>query len=73
MFEKPIDAAITLDDLQTINRVLVGCGAVISEMNVVRRFLSAVKGGRLAAAAPRSRQISLYISDVNSDDLSTVS
>lgn len=73
LFEKPIDAAITLDDLQTINRVLVGCGAVIGEMNVVRRFLSAVKGGRLAAAAPKSRQVSLYISDVNSDDLSTVS
>jgi glycerate 2-kinase len=73
LFELPIDAVITLDDLQTINRVLVGGGAVISEINVVRRFLSAVKGGRLAAAAPRSRQISLYISDVNSDDLSTVS
>jgi glycerate 2-kinase len=42
-------------------------------MNVARRFLSAVKGGRLAEAAPRSRQISLYISDVNSGDLSTVS
>jgi len=73
LFELPIDAAITLDDLQAINSVLVGGGAVISEMNVVRRFLSAVKGGRLAAAAPRSRQISLYVSDVNSDDLSTVS
>jgi hydroxypyruvate reductase len=73
LFEKPIDAAITLDDLQTINRVLVGCGAVISEMNVVRRFLSAVKGGRLAEAAAQTRQVSLYISDVNSDDLSTVS
>jgi hydroxypyruvate reductase len=73
LFEKPINAEITLDDLQTINRVLVSCGAVISEMNVVRRFLSAVKGGRLAAAAPRSRQISLYVSDVNSDDLSTIS
>jgi len=73
MFELPIDAAIRLDDLQAINRALVGCGAVISEMNVVRRFLSAVKGGRLTAAAPRSRQISLYVSDVNSDDLSTVS
>jgi hydroxypyruvate reductase len=73
LFELPIDAAITLDDLQSVNRALVGCGAVISEMNVVRRFLSAVKGGRLAAAAPRSRQISLYVSDVNSDDLSTVS
>lgn len=73
LFELPIDAAITLDDLQAVNRALVGCGALISEMNVVRRFLSAVKGGRLAAAAPRSRQISLYVSDVNSDDLSTVS
>ena len=73
LFEKPIDASITLDDLQTINRELVGCGAVIGEMNVVRRFLSAVKGGRLAEAANRARQISLYISDVNSDDLSTVS
>ncbi|MGH9938478.1 MAG: glycerate kinase type-2 family protein, partial [Blastocatellia bacterium] len=73
LFELPIDAAITLDDLQTINRALVGCGAVIGEMNVVRRFLSAVKGGRLAEAAPRSRRISLYVSDVNSDDLSTVS
>jgi hydroxypyruvate reductase len=73
LFELPIDAAITLDDLQAVNRALVGCGAVISEMNVVRRFLSAVKGGRLAAAAQRSRQISLYVSDVNSDDLSTVS
>jgi len=73
LFELPIDASITLDDLQAVNRALVRCGAVISEMNVVRRFLSAVKGGRLAAAAPRSRQISLYVSDVNSDDLSTVS
>jgi glycerate 2-kinase len=73
LFEFPIDASITLDDMQAVNRALVGCGAVISEMNVVRRFLSAVKGGRLAAAAQRSRQISLYVSDVNSDDLSTVS
>lgn len=73
LFEKPIDDAITLEDLQTINRVLVGCGAVINEMNTVRRFLSAVKGGRLAEAAAKARQISLYISDVNSDDLSTVS
>lgn len=73
LFEQPVDESITLDDLQEVNRVLVGCGAVIGEMNVVRRFLSAVKGGRLAAAAPRSRQISLIISDVNHDDLTTVS
>jgi glycerate 2-kinase len=73
VFEKPISASITLEDLQTINRVLVGCGAVINEMNIVRRFLSAVKGGRLAEAASKARQISLYISDVNNDDLATVS
>ena len=73
LFERPVDETITLADLQEVNRVLVGCGAVIGEMNVVRRFLSAVKGGRLAAAAPRSRQISLIISDVNHDDLTTVS
>lgn len=73
LFEMPVASSITLNDLQTINRVLVGCGAVISEMNVVRRFLSAVKGGRLAEAAKSAQQISLYISDVNSDDLSTVS
>ncbi len=73
VFEKPISDSITLGDLQTINRALVGCGAVINEMNIVRRFLSAVKGGRLAEAAAKAHQISLYISDVNSDDLSTVS
>jgi len=71
--ETPLDARITLNDLKTINRILVGCGAVIGEMNVVRRFLSAVKGGRLAGAAPRARQISLYISDVNSGDIATIS
>ncbi len=72
MFEQPIDPGVTLDDLQAVNKTLVNCGAVINEMNIVRRHLSAVKGGKLAAAAPRSRQISLYISDVNSDDLTTV-
>ncbi|MEP7336314.1 MAG: DUF4147 domain-containing protein [Acidobacteriota bacterium] len=72
MFEQPIDPNLTLKDLQAINQTLVNCGAVINEMNIVRRHLSAVKGGKLAAAAPRSRQISLYVSDVNSDDLTTV-
>lgn len=73
VFEKPIADDISLEDLQTTNRVLVGCGAVIGEMNVVRKALSAVKGGRLAEAANRTTQISLYISDVNHDDLATIS
>ncbi|MCW5968259.1 MAG: DUF4147 domain-containing protein [Blastocatellales bacterium] len=71
-FELPVDPRLTLDDLREVNRVLVGCGAVIGEMNIIRRHLSAVKGGRLAEAAPHSRRISLYISDVNSDDLASV-
>ena len=73
LFEKPIDEQIGLDDLKAIYQVLVGCGAVISEINVVRRFLSAVKGGRLAGVAPRSRKITLYVSDVNNDDLASIS
>ena len=73
LFEKPVSETLTLEDLQEVNRILVGCGAVIGEMNIVRRFLSAVKGGRLARVAPRSRQVTLIVSDVNHDDLSTVS
>lgn len=72
IFESPIDPLISLDDMRKVNRALVECGAVIGEMNVVRRRLSAVKGGRLAGAAPLSRRISLIISDVNSDDLTSV-
>ncbi|MEP7270316.1 MAG: DUF4147 domain-containing protein [Acidobacteriota bacterium] len=72
LFEDPVDPSITLEDLQQVNRALVGCGAVIAEMNVVRRLLSSVKGGRLAEYAPQSRQVSLYISDVNDDDLTSV-
>jgi hydroxypyruvate reductase len=44
------DAGITLDDKQHISRALLACGAAIGEINCVRRHLSAIKGGRLAAA-----------------------
>ncbi len=71
LFELPVEP-LTLDDLQRINRDLVTSGKVIAEINVERRKISQVKGGRLAEAAPRARQVSLYISDVNSDDLRTV-
>ncbi len=42
---------LTLADKQAINRALLACGANIAEMNCVRKHLSAIKGGRLAAAA----------------------
>ena len=64
MIEWPISQEISLADLRTANQVLVNCGASISEINSVRRAFSAVKGGRLAARAPNSDQITLIVSDV---------
>ncbi|MCB1723375.1 MAG: glycerate kinase [Gammaproteobacteria bacterium] len=63
----PLDG-LTLDDKQAVNRELLRCGASISEMNCVRRHLSAVKGGRLAAACHPARVVNLLISDVPGDD-----
>jgi hydroxypyruvate reductase len=59
---------VSLGDKQAINRALLACGARIDEMNCVRKHLSAIKGGRLAAAASPARLVSLMISDVPGDD-----
>jgi glycerate 2-kinase len=59
---------LTLDDKKAVNRLLLDSGAGINEMNMVRRRLSAVKGGRLAAAAHPARLVTLAISDVPGDD-----
>lgn len=59
---------LTLADKQAINRALLNSGATISEMNCVRRHLSAIKGGRLAAACHPARVITLLISDVPGDN-----
>ncbi len=59
---------LTLDDKQAVNRALLKSGAPIDAMNAVRRHLSAVKGGRLAAAAHPAALHSLLISDVPGDD-----
>lgn len=59
---------LTLEDKQNVNRQLLSCGAPISEMNCVRKHLSALKGGRLAAAAFPAQIVSLVISDVPGDD-----
>jgi glycerate 2-kinase len=59
---------VTLEDKQAINRALLASGASISEMNCVRRHLSAIKGGRLAAACHPARVLNLLISDVPGDD-----
>src|SRR5690242_17096372 len=64
MVEKPIDDQISLEDLIATYRVLVHSGAPIAEINTIRKHLSAVKGGRLARAAPAAQQVSLLVSDV---------
>ena len=57
-------AGLTLGDKQAVNRTLLQSGATISEINCVRRHLSAIKGGRLAAACHPARVVTLLISDV---------
>ena len=64
LVEHPLDAGVTLADFQQLHSALVSCGAPIEEINVVRKHLSATKGGRLAAAAARAMKITLAISDV---------
>jgi len=63
---------LTLADKQAVNRALLTSGATIGEMNTVRKHLSAIKGGRLAAAAYPARVVSLLISDVPGDDPSII-
>ncbi len=59
---------LTLEHKQVVNRALLKSGATISEMNCVRRHLSGIKGGRLAAACHPARVLTLLISDVPSDN-----
>jgi glycerate 2-kinase len=60
--------AITLAEKQAVNDALLASGAPIGEMNIVRKHLSRVKGGQLAAAAWPARVLALMISDVPGDD-----
>ena len=71
LIERPADG-LTLDDLKAVNRALLASGAPIDEMNAVRKHLSAIKGGRLAAAAAPARVVTLAISDVPGDDPATI-
>ncbi len=61
------EEGLTLADKQAVNTALLRSGAHIGEMNVVRKHLSAIKGGRLAAACHPARVVALMISDVPGD------
>jgi hydroxypyruvate reductase len=62
------DPRLSFSEKQAINRALLNSGAAIDEMNCVRKHLSAIKGGRLAARCAPARVVSLLISDVPGDD-----
>jgi hydroxypyruvate reductase len=64
LIEQPLDAGVTLEDFRKLNSALVTCGAPIEEINAVRKHVSGLKGGRMAAAAPRSMKLTFAISDV---------
>ncbi|MGA3175877.1 MAG: DUF4147 domain-containing protein [Candidatus Acidiferrum sp.] len=64
LVELPLCGEMQLEDVQAVHRALVTCGAPIEAMNTVRKHLSAVKGGRLAAAAGTARKITLAVTDV---------
>ena len=59
---------LTAEDKQAVNASLLAGGVPISEMNCIRKHLSAIKGGRLAAAAHPAKVVSLVISDIPGDD-----
>ena len=72
MLELPLDPAISLDDTIAFHETLIASGATISDVNIVRKYFSAVKGGRLALAAPEAEKFSLVLADVPLRDLGTV-
>lgn len=63
---------LTMEDLRGINKALLRSGAAIGEMNVVRRHLSSIKGGRLAQACGSATVVTLVVSDVPGDDPAVV-
>ncbi len=65
MLEESLDTTIPVEDVAQFHEALILCGASIAEINCVRKHFSAVKGGRLAQAAPAgSRLLALFVSDV---------
>ncbi len=72
MVERPLDGNITLAETALFHRVLVQSGLPITDMNVLRKHFSEVKGGRLAVAAGRATQCTLILSDIPGDALHMV-
>jgi glycerate 2-kinase len=72
LFDLPLDSQISLEDTMLFHQALIASGAPITEVNVVRKHFSAVKGGRLAIAAAESTKISILLPDVPLRSLDTL-
>jgi hydroxypyruvate reductase len=72
MFELPRQKSVSLIDLRDANHAFVTCGATIAEINVLRKQLSAVKGGSLSAIVPNAAKLTLIVSDTNDCDEESV-
>src|SRR5215469_10320304 len=64
MFDLPLDQSISLEETMAFHEALLASGAPIGEINTLRKHFSAVKGGRLAMAAPDATKVSLLLPDV---------
>src|SRR5215472_11351179 len=64
LFDLPLDPTISLEETMAFHQALLASGAPIGEINTLRKHFSAVKGGRLAMAAPDSQKVSLLLPDV---------
>ena len=64
MFDLPIDPQISLENTAAFHQLLLASGAPINEVNTLRKHFSAVKGGRLAIAAPEATKVNLLLPDV---------
>lgn len=71
LLEKP-EEGLTLDDIQQVTEQLLQCGAAIQEINVIRKRLSAVKGGKLAMMCRKARIYQVVLSDIIDDNLEMI-
>ena len=72
LVEMPSTSHIALEDVRKLNQILIHSGATIEEINIIRKHMSAVKGGRLGYLARSSTCIGLYVSDVNYEDIRSI-
>jgi len=72
LFDLPLDPDVTLEDAMAFHQALIASGAPITEINMIRKHFSAVKGGRLAIAVGEATKLSILLPDVPLRSLDTL-